>query len=155
MRDEVQTRIGLAWRELRRGASMGALRDLMQGEIGLDLGQLDTLEHLVHGGTTRMSELADALRVDASTATRAVQRLVDRELAERSAHPRDARCVHVAATDAGRALYDEVAATRSTAMHEILTVFTVDERRQLAEGMERLVASFDDYIAHRTAAEAP
>ena len=151
MDDELVTRVALAWRELRRGASMGALRDLLEGEIGLDLGQIDTLEHLVLGGTARMSELAEAMRVDASTATRAVQRLVDRGLAVRSADPRDARCVHVSATDAGRTLYQEVSASRLEGMRELLAGFDDREKQSLAAGMERLVAALDAFVARRTA----
>ena len=142
-------RIAHAWRELRRGASMTALKDRMQGETGLDLGQVDFLEHLVLGGTARMRDLADTLRVDASTATRAVQRLVDRDLAERATDERDARCVHVGATDAGRELYDEIVTSRREGMFELLADFTPAERRTLADGMEKLVASLDRMVSDR------
>jgi DNA-binding MarR family transcriptional regulator len=149
MDDEVASRIGHAWRELRRGASMAVLRERMQGEIGLDLGQIDFLEHLVLGGAARMSDLAETLRVDASTATRAVQRLVDRGLAARAGDPRDARCVMVEPTADGRALHEELAASRQAAMRELLAGFTAAERRQLADGMERLVAALDEFVAER------
>lgn len=145
-RDDV-ARIAHAWRELRRGAAMTALRERMQGEIGLDLGQVDFLEHLVLGGTARMRDLAEACRVDASTATRAVQRLVDRGLAQRGIDDRDARCVHVSVTDAGRALYDEIVASRRQGMVELLASFSAAERRALADGMEQLVAALDEYVA--------
>src|SRR5204862_6141795 len=71
-------RIGTGWKELRRGAAMGVLRDHLfgAGADALEPGQVDTLELLVNKDAWRMSELADALRVDPSTATRAVQRLV-------------------------------------------------------------------------------
>ena len=76
-------RVGAAWRELRRGASMQAFRPMVYGEgdEALDLGQVDVLDLLVFHGSARMGELAEALRVDASTATRAVNRLVDAGLA--------------------------------------------------------------------------
>jgi DNA-binding MarR family transcriptional regulator len=139
-------RIGHAWRELRRGASMSVLRERMLGEIGLDLGQLDFLEHLVLAGSARMGDLAGMLRVDASTATRAVGRLVDRGLAVRSADDRDARCVHVAATAAGRALYDEVVDSRRRWMVDLLDEFTEADKRSLADGMEQLVAALDRMV---------
>ena len=142
-------RIAHAWRELRRGASMTALKDRMQGETGLDLGQVDFLEHLVLVGTARMRELAEALRVDASTATRAVQRLVDRGLAERGVDDRDARCVHVSATAEGRELYDDIARSRRDGMVELLADLTDDERREIADAMEKLVAALDRYVAVR------
>lgn len=75
---QLAVRIGLAWIEIRRGASTGALRDYLfgTGEDALDQGQSDTLDLLVTRPAWRMSELAEALRVDPSTATRAIQRLV-------------------------------------------------------------------------------
>jgi DNA-binding MarR family transcriptional regulator len=142
-------RIAHAWRELRRGAAMTTLRERFQGEVGLDQGQTDFLEALVLAGTARMRDLAETLRVDASTATRAVQRLVDGGLAERASDDRDARCVHVSPTDAGRALYDEIVASRRTGMLELLADLSPAEQRAIADGMERLVAALDRYVAVR------
>jgi DNA-binding MarR family transcriptional regulator len=140
-------RIAHAWRELRRGAAMTTLRDRFQGEVGLDQGQIDFLEALVVAGTARMRELADMLRVDASSATRAVQRLVDRGLATRATDERDARCVHVSPTDDGRALYEEIVASRRTAMLVLLADLSPAEQRAIADGMEALVAALDRYVA--------
>ena len=139
-------RIAHAWRELRRGAAMTTLRDRFAGEIGLDQGQIDFLEALVLAGTARMREVADALRVDASTATRAVQKLVDRGLAERRSDERDARCVHVSATDEGRELYDEIVSSRRAGMVELLADLSSAEQRAIADGMEALVAALDRYV---------
>lgn len=140
-------RIAHAWRELRRGAAMTTMRERFAGEIGLDQGQIDFLEALVLAGTARMRDVADALRVDASTATRAIQRLVDRGLASRSSDERDARCVQVSATDEGRALYEEILAARRSGMVELLAGFSPAERRALADGMEKLVAAVDQMVS--------
>ena len=147
---ELAKRIGLAWRDLRRGASMGVLQSLIYGETGLDLGQLDTLEHLTQVDGQRMSELAEAMRVDASTATRAVQRLVDAGYAERSPHPADARCVVVRATAEGRARHEELIANRRASMVEMIAAIPVETRRNLADGMEELVAALDAFVEQRT-----
>ena len=82
---EIAIRIGTAWKELRRGAAMVAVRDYFfaADEDSLEPGQMDTLDLLAQQPAWRMSELAEALRVDPSTATRAVQRLVRAGLAER------------------------------------------------------------------------
>lgn len=154
MDDELPRRIGYAWRELRRGASMGTLRDLLQGEVGLDLGQLDTLEQLVLSGGCRMSELAEGMRVDASTATRAVQRLVEAGLARRAGDPADARCVQVQATPAGETLYADQSDRRFAALSEMVAELDPAERLQLAEGMEHLVAALDKYVERETARRA-
>jgi DNA-binding MarR family transcriptional regulator len=145
---ELAVRIGLAWIELRRGAAMSALRDQVFGSDAdaLEQGQMDTLDLLAQRPSWRMSELADALRVDPSTATRAVQRLVRAGLASRGTSDDDGRVVVVATTPAGAARHAEVAARRARLMAHLLGRYTPDERVQLAEMLERFVAAIDDYV---------
>jgi DNA-binding MarR family transcriptional regulator len=139
-------RIGVAWRELRRGASALRLKEILYG-ADLELGQVDALDLLVQRGQCRMSELADALRVDASTATRAVNRLVKGGLAERVADEADARAVRVQLTPRGVELQAEVADRRKRFFDRTLEGFTDDERRRLADLLERLVAGLDAAVA--------
>ena len=139
-------RIGRAWRELRRGGMSAEFRERVYGD-GLDVGQADALELLVLDGGCRMSELAAALRVDASTATRAVQRLVDAGYVERTAVPEDARGVTVVATDAGRTAHDQVAERRRAAIVTMTSVFDDREREALADLLERLVTALDDLVS--------
>jgi len=145
-------RIGQAWIEIRRGAAMGALQKHLfgSGEDALELGQMDTLDLLAHQPQWRMSDLAEALRVDPSTATRAVQRLVNAGLADRRSCDVDGRVVMVRITRAGKARHADVAARRSEVMRHVLGAFTPDERPILAELLERFVASIDDFVAART-----
>jgi DNA-binding MarR family transcriptional regulator len=139
-----EIRIGVAWRELRRGASMIAVRERLLGDL-LDPAQVDTLDLVVESEGRRMSELAEALRVDASTATRAVDRLVDAGIVERVAAPRDGRGVVVVVSPAGRALHAELSARRRTMLLEVLDDFSQADRARLAELLERLVAGVDRY----------
>ena len=94
---QLAVRIGLAWIEIRRGAAMGALQKHLfgSGDDALEQGQMDTLDLLAQQPSWRMSELAEALRVDPSTATRAVQRLVNVGLADRRPCDDDGRVVMV------------------------------------------------------------
>ncbi len=143
--EEVQLRIGAAWKELRRGAAMAALRDQLfgAGEDALEPGQFDTLEALAQRTAWRMSDLAEALRVDPSTATRAVQRLLRMGLAERQRFSQDGRVVLVAATETGRRRYEAIARCRRAFMATVLSGFDADERRQFADLLERLVRAVD------------
>ena len=145
---QLALRIGLAWIELRRGASMSALRDHFfgSGDDALEQGQMDTLDVLAQRPSWRMSELADALRVDPSTATRAVQRLVSVGLAERQHASDDGRVVNVSVTPTGTARHAEVAERRGQLMAHVLGAFEPDEREQLADLLERLVGSVDDFL---------
>lgn len=137
-------RIGVAWRELRRGASMQRLRELFHGPF--ELAQVDALDLLVQRGACRMSELAEALRVDASTATRTVGRLVNAGLVDRIADADDARAVRVELTVEGAAVQTEIADRRRVLFDRILEGFSPEERHSLANLLERLVAGVDAVV---------
>jgi DNA-binding MarR family transcriptional regulator len=143
---ELSQRIGGAWKELRRGAAMAAVRDHLfgAGADALEPGQFDTLELLVQREGWRMSELAEALRVDPSTATRAVQRLLKTGLAERRPYRGDGRVVMVSATATGRERYEAIARCRRSFMDQVMRSFSLDERLQLASLLERLVSAADE-----------
>ena len=145
------TRIGWSWKELRRGAAMGALRSYLfgDGNTMLEAGQWDTLDLLVRQPVWRMSELADGLRVDPSTATRAVQRLLKTGLAARRACVDDGRVVLVSATAEGRARHEAIVGHRAEVMQAVLDAFEPDERRQLADLLERMVGSIDGFVSRR------
>jgi DNA-binding MarR family transcriptional regulator len=140
-------RIGRAWIELRRGASASALRTYFFGrQAPLEQGQMDALDLLVRRDHRAMKDLADRLRVDPSTATRAVQRLVADGLVERFASPEDGRVVLVRITEEGRRRHDDVAARRSIAMTRILSAFDPDERSMLADLLDRFISALDEVV---------
>jgi DNA-binding MarR family transcriptional regulator len=142
---DVAVRIGKAWSDLRRGASMALLRDYLFGteEDRLDSGQMDTLDALIRKSSWRMSDLAEALRVDPSTATRAVQRLTKVNLAERSTDSDDGRVVMVRATEEGRRLHKEIDHRRGCVISQLMAAFTVRERTDLADLLTRFVRELD------------
>jgi DNA-binding MarR family transcriptional regulator len=142
---EIAGRIGRAWREIRRGATASQARDAIFGIGGsaIEPGQLDALDLLVTVESCRMGDLADHLRVDPSTATRAVQRLVKDNLAERVEHEGDGRVVTIAATERGRRIHGEVATRRRAIILEAMTKFSPEEREKLADLFERFTTSVD------------
>lgn len=144
-------RIGAAWRQLRRGAIL-ELRQLMyggpEGTEPLDVALGDALDVIVENEPIRMGDLAAALRVDASTATRTVSRLIDAGLVRRS-EGADRRVVEVAATPAGTRRHEAMVASATDALEQILSVFDGGERAQLADLLDRMVASLDDVVAQR------
>ena len=131
---------------------MSALRDHLfgTGDDALEQGQMDTLDLLAQQPSWRMSELADALRVDPSTATRAVQRLVRAGLASRSASDDDGRVVMVTITTAGITRHAEVAERRGRLMAHLMGAYAPDERVQLADMLERFVAAIDRFVSRGT-----
>lgn len=150
----VAVSVGHAWRELRRGAGAIAVRNYLfgRGETALDAGQLDTLDVLVQRPSWRMSELAEALRVDPSTATRAFQRLSRIKLAQRSEAHVDGRVVMVEATEAGRVRHDDIDRRRALVLTRLLSAFEPDERAALASLLTRFVEELDVAVSEASAA---
>jgi len=145
---EVAGRIGRAWREIRRGATASQARDAIFGIGGsaIEPGQMDALELLVTVESCRMGDLAQYLRIDPSTATRAVQRLIKDNLAERVEHAGDGRVVSIAATERGRRIHGEVNDRRRAILFAVMNDFEPEERFALADLMERFTLSVDAAI---------
>ena len=93
-----------------------------------------------------MKGLAGRLRIEPSTATRAVQRIVKHGLAERYPSADDGRVVMVKITPQGRRRHEAVAQRRAVAMERIIGSFRADERAMLADLLERLTTAIDDVV---------
>jgi DNA-binding MarR family transcriptional regulator len=146
-----EARIGLAWRELRRGAATQAMRERLYSDL-LEPAQVDALDIVISSGGCRMAELAVGLRVDRSTATRMVDRLVAEGVVGRRTTTADGRGVTVFATDRGRRLHEQFSARRRVMLLDVLGGFDAADRRRLAELLERLVAGVDRYSEGATEA---
>jgi len=145
---ELAIRVGIAWRELRRGAVAGNVRDAIYGVGGsaIEPGQMDALDLLVTVPSCRMSEIAEHLHIDPSTATRAVQRLIKDDLAEHVEHGGDGRVVYIAITERGRRIHGEVAERRLSILLRVLSSFSEYEREKFAEFIELFTASIDTAV---------
>jgi DNA-binding MarR family transcriptional regulator len=131
--NELTMRIAAAWRDLRRIKASGL-------SIPLPLGQIDTLDAIARLGECSMLELSEALRIDASTATRAVEPLVRSGLVLRERSERDGRTVLVSLTREGRRVERQLTVERLANVERTIEGFSPVERRQLADYLERLVA---------------
>lgn len=141
--------VGRAWRDLRRLRGLRTIgRDLLDdGCPPLETGELDTLSVIGADGPCRMQELAEALRVEPSTATRAVDRLERRGLARRRKAEGDGRIVEVLLTDDGRAAHEELHRRRHDLLAAVLDHFSPREREVLAELLPRFAAAVGDELA--------
>ena len=127
---------------------MTRFREMLYGDE-FEMGQVDALDLLVQHGTSRMRDLADALRVDASTATRSVNRLVEAGMVERLPDPDDARAVLVRLSARGREAHAEMSERRRLLFDRVFVSFQPDELAQLADLLERLVAGVDVVVTER------
>ena len=140
-----QQRMAVAWRELRRAISRPNFRLKLYGEDVMDTAQLDALDAVADLEACRMSELAAALRVDASTATRVVDRLVTAGLVDRTADPDDGRARKILITREGSALLERIRANARDSLPTILDGFAEAELDEFADLLERLVRSIDQF----------
>ncbi len=150
---DVQRRVGTAWRKIRRGASAIRIKDLFYGTgpDGLDLALADALSILCQNGPMRMGELADALQITPASTTRAVGCLVDKGYVARVKDEVDQRSILVSATEAGLERYRLIADRVQFGLAQILSEFEPAEQVLLAEFLERFVGSVETYVASEDA----
>ncbi len=118
-------------------ALMGVVvRSLAIVEDDVTLVQYRALVVLVTRGKQGGSELAEALGVQPSTATRLCDRLVAKGFVHRATSPRNGREITLTATSAGRALVRAVTARRRKEIVRIVQRLPNDERKRLRVTLE-------------------
>ena len=105
------------------------------------LPQYRALVVIASRGPQRVADLAQALGVNPSTATRMCDRLVRKGLVRRRALPADRRVVRLHLTAAGRRLVEEVTGVRRAEIAQILGTLPAAERAQMVELFSRFSAA--------------
>lgn len=113
-----------------------AAKSLAQVEDQVTLPQYRALVILASRGRLRPVDLADALDVSPSTATRMCDRLVRKELVERVHSDSDRREVELRLSTDGRALVSEVSNRRRREVRRVLSRTSVEQQRQLIEALQ-------------------
>lgn len=108
---------------------------------GISLTECYALEAISTRGRAGVNDIAAALALDKSTASRAVSSLVKKGLAVRKEHPRDGRAIEVTATRAGARLVDRIREAARECHRELLAEFPPDVRRAAATLLQRLVST--------------
>jgi DNA-binding MarR family transcriptional regulator len=114
----------------------GAFRQWLRGSLSLV--HLHVLTVLEAEGPLPMSKLADALDVSVASLTGIVDRMEQRSLVERRHDPDDRRVVLVHPTDAGDAVFREMAAERRKMLEPLLGRMTDDELESFLVGLRAL-----------------
>jgi DNA-binding MarR family transcriptional regulator len=102
----------------------------------VSLPQLRVLVLVAGRGSLNLGEVAEALGVHASNATRIVDRLVVAGLLHRSEHPADRRYLSLELTDRGHEVVQQVMAHRRAAVMAVMEQMTAPQRRALARTLE-------------------
>jgi DNA-binding MarR family transcriptional regulator len=101
--------------------------------------QLRTLAILSDADAVTMGELADALGVHPSNATRLCDRLVGMQLVRRRENRDNRRMLCVELTESGHRLLAELMAARRAVLAQVLGALPETRRERLAEDLEALV----------------
>jgi len=110
----------------------------------VDPSQAAILYVLKSQGAMRLGDLAEAMRLDASTVSRHVQQLGDRGLIDRDPDPEDGRARIIAISDAGLAGLKHTFDQRRAFITAAMSGWTDAERERLRDDIVRLTGSLDD-----------
>jgi DNA-binding MarR family transcriptional regulator len=114
---------------------------LPQGRI--DPAAMIVLHHVQGRGSPRVSELAEVMGLDASTASRHVRQLEDGGYLARTGDPDDRRASRVRLTRRGRAALDQAMRARAAVLDRAIAGWPDDDRAALTILMTRLADSLD------------
>jgi DNA-binding MarR family transcriptional regulator len=121
-----------------------AIRSLTESGEVVTLPQYRTLVVLSDGGARRLADLADALGVSPSTATRMCDRLVRKGLISRTRDELDRREVNLEVTAAGRTTVMDVINRRRSDVCALLTSIPLGTRRELVDSLRLLSEATGD-----------
>ena len=109
----------------------------------LDPGMMFVLHQVQANGSPRVSELADCMGLDASTASRHVRHLEDGGYLARTGDPGDRRASRVRLTPKGRGALARAMRARAVVVDQAIAGWPDDDRATLTTLITRLAESLD------------
>jgi len=110
----------------------------------VDPAQASLLYTLKVHGSMRLGDVAEAMKLDASTVSRHVQQLGDRGLIERELDPEDARARIIVLTTSGRAALKHTFDQRRAFVTEAMADWDDEQRERLRDDLVRLTDRLPD-----------
>ena len=113
-------------------------------EFGVTPGQYGILNCLWSQGSPTPKEIAQTLRLENSTVSGMLDKLQKRGLVTRVLDPNDRRSIRVEASEAGKAIREDVLRTVDELNQAVLAPFTAQQRQQLLELLRRLCGTSEE-----------
>ncbi|MBO3101854.1 MarR family winged helix-turn-helix transcriptional regulator [Cellulomonas fengjieae] len=110
-------------------------------DVGRSRGAVSIVRILERHGSLQVSDIAHALRVDISVASRQVSQLVDDGLVERAVDDADRRARSIRLSPAGRDLAREIAAAYARRATEVFADWSADDLRHATATLQRISAT--------------
>jgi len=117
---------------------LGRTLRMTHADGSLPPSQREVLATIVRSGPLRLSELAAEEGINPTMLSRILGHLETASLVTRRPDEADARVVHLAATEKGRALHEEMRNERTDALFYALGKLPADERRVIIEALPAL-----------------
>ena len=111
-----------------------------RGDDDIEPAAMPLLHILRCTGSTRLTDLAARLCLDASTVSRHVRQLEERRLVERSEDPDDRRASQVTLAPAGEKALAAAMDRRRQVFAEVLSTWSAEDREQLRRLLNRFAA---------------
>ena len=125
------------------------IADLYQKRFGLAITEWRVMAVLGRFPDLSANEVADRTAMDKVAVSRAVARLLERELLRRETHGDDRRRSVLTLTEAGHSVYDEVAPMTLACERRLLDPLSEDERVLLARLIDKLAGEgMDEMLRH-------
>ena len=131
----------------------GAFKHWLRGSLSLV--HLHVLTVLQVRGPLPMSKLADELDVSVASLTGIIDRMEARGLVERRREPDDRRVILVCRTDAGDAVFGEMAAERRKHLETLFDRMTDEELESFLVGLRALRRVRSEAMAETHSEETP
>ncbi len=133
-----------AYSRLQRAAALSAVRvEQATQTFGLTASQFGVLDTLQTRGSVHQQELAVALGRSKAQMTAIIDALEARELVRRERHATDRRFMTIHLTPSGEQLHAEATPARATAIVELMSELTGEQRARLARLCRRLLKVLD------------
>jgi DNA-binding MarR family transcriptional regulator len=130
-----RTEVEAAERLRRVVGRLGRALRLTHVDSSLSPSQREVLATIVRRGPLRLSELAAEEGLNPTMLSRILSRLESAKFVTRRPDEADARVVHLAATEAGLALHEEMRNERTDALFFALGKLSADQRRVVIEAL--------------------
>ena len=113
-------------------------------EFGVTPGQYGILNCLWSQGSATPKEIAQTLRLENSTVSGMLDKLQKRGLVTRVLDPNGRKSIRVEASEAGKAIREDVLRTVDELNQAVLAPFTAQQRQQLLELLRRLCGTSEE-----------